>query len=114
MDYGAPIENRKATLENAGLESVDLWIGAAGLPVAELVIPVLKPRAYLPIHWDDTWGAFRAGVQQPYSDTALEEFLVRSGVELLKPDQYMDKWRLDRSGVRPLANVAIKQALGFS
>jgi hypothetical protein len=26
----------------------------------------------------------------------------------------MDKWRLDRDGVRPVANVEIKRALGLS
>jgi len=112
-DYGAPLANIEAALRAAGLECVDLWIGTAGLPVAELVIPLLKPRAYTPIHWDDTFGAFLAGVQQPYSDPGLEEFLSESGVQLLKPYQYMDKWRLDRSGVRPHPNVAVKQALGF-
>jgi len=25
----------------------------------------------------------------------------------------MDKWRLDREGIRPLPNAAVKQALGF-
>lgn len=43
----------------------------------------------------------------------LEEYLVRSGVRLLRPNQYMDKWRLDLKGVRPVPNDAVKQALGF-
>jgi hypothetical protein len=77
-------------------------------------VPVLKPRAYLPIHWDGLWGVFEAGAPQPYSDPPLEEFLRSSSVTLVKPVQYFDKWRLDRKGVRPLANDAIKKALGFS
>jgi len=111
--YGAPLENLKAALKAEGLESVDLWIGTGGLPIAQLVQPVLKPKAYLPVHWDGLWGAFEKGVPQPYSDPALEGFLRQSGVQLLKPTQYMDKWRLDRSGVRPLPNNAVKKALGF-
>ena len=51
---------------------------------------------------------------RPFSDPALEELLAKSGVKVVKPGQYMDKWRLDRQGVRPLANSAIKQALGLS
>ena len=113
-NYGAPIENLQAALKAAGLESVDLWIGTGGLSTAQLVLPVIKPKAYLPVHWDGLWGAFQAGVPQPYSDPALEEFLKKAGVNLLTPVQYLDKWRLDRNGVRPLPNDALKQALGFS
>jgi hypothetical protein len=113
-DYGAPIENLKAAMTDAGLPSVDLWIGTGGTSVAQLALPILKPKAYLPVHWDGLWGAFQAGVTTPYSDPALETLLSRSGVTLLKPLQYMDKWRLDREGVRPVANAAIKRALGFA
>jgi hypothetical protein len=112
--YGAPIENLRAALKAEGLESVDLWIGTGGLPLAQLVLPVLKPKAYIPIHWDGLWGAFEAGVPRPYSDPALEEFLAKAGVNLLKPSQYLDKWRLDRNGIRPVQNDALKRALGFA
>lgn len=60
------------------------------------------------------WGSFEAGLPAPFSDPALEEFLAKSHVQLFKAGQYMDKWRLDRRGVRPIANTAIKRALGFS
>ena len=113
-NYGAPIANLRAALKAEGLESVDLWIGTGGAPVARIVLPVLKPKAYLPVHWDGLWGAFEAGVPQPYSDPSLEMFLAPSGVQLLRPTQYLDKWRLDRNGVRPLQNDATKQVLGFS
>jgi len=65
-NYGAPIDNLKAAMEDAGLGSVDLWIA---------------------------------------SDKA--------GVQLVVPAQYMDKWRLDRSGIRPVPNAVVKKALGF-
>ena len=113
INYGAPIDNLKTALKAEGLESVDLWIGTGGQPIAQLVLPVLKPKAYLPVHWDGLWGAFHAGVPQAYSDPALEALLTRSGVTLITPGQYMDKWRLDRNGVRPLRNDRVKQALGF-
>jgi hypothetical protein len=32
---------------------------------------------------------------------------------LIKPEQYMDKWRLDNTGVRTITNAAVKRALGF-
>lgn len=112
-DYGAPLANLEAALKAEGLESVDLWIGTGGLPIAQLVLPVVKAKAYLPVHWDGLWGAFQSGVPRPYADPALEDFLAKSGTRLIKPNQYLDKWRLDRQGVRPVVNDVVKQALGF-
>jgi hypothetical protein len=113
-DYGAPLDNLKVALEAEHLDSVDLWIGTGGVPIAELVLPLLKPKAFLPVHWDGLWGAFSAGVARPYADPPLEALLVKSGVQLVRPAQYMDKWRLDRSGVRPIDNGAVKRTLGFA
>ena len=113
VDYGAPIENLKAALKAEGVSSVDLWIGTANAGVARLLLPILAPRAYLPVHWDGLYGAFEAGVPRPYADAGLESVLADAKVQLLRPVQYMDKWRLDRDGVRPIANDAVKKALGF-
>jgi L-ascorbate metabolism protein UlaG (beta-lactamase superfamily) len=113
-NYGAPLDNLRAALAAEKLDSVDLWIGSRGVAVAQLVIPVLKPKAYLPVHWDGLWGAFDAGVQQPHSDPPLEAFLAQADVRVVKPVQYMDKWRLDRNGIRSVPNTRVKAALGFS
>jgi hypothetical protein len=113
VDYGAPIENLKFAMDDAHITSVDLWIGSGGRPIAELVAPVLKPKAYLPVHWDGLYGAFEKGVPRPYSDQSLEAFLEASGIALARPIQYMDKWRLDTHGVRPVDNARVKKALGF-
>ncbi len=114
VDYGAPIENLKAAMKDAKLEWVDLWIGSGGVAVARLVVPVLRPKTFIPVHWDGLWGAFEAGVPKPYGDPALETFLKASGTAVMKPAQYMDKWRLDLSGVRPIPNPEVKKALGFN
>ena len=114
VDYGAPIDNLRRAMKNAGVTSVDLWIGSSSVAVAKLVVPVLRPKAYIPVHWDGLWGAFEAGVPKPYADAVLEEFLKASRVSVNKPAQYMDKWRLDRKGVRPIANTEVKKALGFN
>jgi hypothetical protein len=113
-NFGAPLENLKTALKEEALDSVDLWIGTGGAPVAALVLPVLKPKAYLPVHWDGLFGAFDAGVPRPYADARLEDVLAKAHVLSLQPVQYMDKWRLDRAGVRPIPNDDVKQALGFS
>jgi hypothetical protein len=113
VDYGAPIENLKAAVKAEGLSSVDLWIGTADAGVARLLLPILAPKAYLPVHWDGLYGAFEAGVPTPYADAGLETRLAEAKVPLLRPVQYMDKWRLSRDGVRPIPNDAVKKALGF-
>jgi hypothetical protein len=112
-NFGAPIDNLRTAMKDAGLTSVDLWIGTGGVPIATRVLPVIKPRAYLPVHWDSFWTPFQSGVETPFADPALTDLLASSGVELIVPAQYMDKWRLDRSGVHALPNAAIKKALGF-
>jgi hypothetical protein len=114
VDYGAPLDNLKREMRNAGVTSVDLWIGSSAVAVAKLVVPILKPKAFIPVHWDGLWGAFEAGVPKPYADAAMEQFLKASDVSVIKPAQYMDKWRLDRNGVRPLPNTEVKKALGFN
>ena len=113
VDYGAPIDNLKAALRAEDLSSVDVWIGTANAGVARLLLPILSPKAYLPVHWDGLYGAFEAGVPRPYADGGLDPVLAQAKVQLLRPVQYMDKWRLDRGGVRPMANEAVKKALGF-
>lgn len=112
-NYGAPLENLRAAMQAAGLASVDLWIATGGREVAELVLPVARPRHYLPVHWDGLFGAFKAGPPQPYSDPRLAELLERSGTILVVPSQYMDRWRLDATGLRELDNQATKQQLGL-
>jgi hypothetical protein len=112
-DYGAPLTNLRQALAAAGLKSVDLWIGTAGRDVAALVLPVLKPKAYLPVHWDGLWRPFKAGVEAPFADPDLAASLAAAGVKLVAPAQYMDKWRLDHDGVHPLDNSAVKKKLGF-
>ncbi|MEO7032594.1 MAG: hypothetical protein ABI548_02100 [Polyangiaceae bacterium] len=114
VDYGAPLANLKAALADAGLSSVDLWIGSGGAPVATLVLPVLHPKAYLPVHWDGLYSPFLNGLAGPFSDAALTTLLAKSSVKLVTPAAYMDKWRLDTSGIHAISNLAVKQALGFS
>ena len=113
VNYGAPIENVRTALRAAGLESVDLWIGSGSTEVMKLVQPVLRPKTFIPVHWDGLWNSFTAGVTTPYSDPSTETFMREAGVQVLAPLQYMDKWRLSRTGVEQVGNAAVKRALGF-
>ena len=112
-NFGAPLDNLRAAMQAARLESVDLWIATGGRDVAALVLPILKPKAYLPVHWDGLFGAFKAGPPQPYADAALGPLLEENGVRPIIPVQYMDRWRLDAKGVQVLENRKVKQKLGF-
>lgn len=112
LDYGAPLENLRAAMRDAKLDRVDLWLGAGGDPVAQLVLPIVRPKAYLPMHWDNFYAAFRSR-PQPYSDSDLATTLAKQGIDLFVPVQAMDKWRLDRNGVKPVTNSAVKDALNI-
>jgi len=112
-DFGAPLENLRRTLEQAGLDRVDLWVGTGGAEVASLVLPILRPRAYLPVHWDGLFDPFKAGPPAAFADARLASLLAANDVALITPAQYMDKWRLDASGVHGLENGAVKARLGF-
>ena len=59
--YRAPIENLKTAIRRRRTQSVDLWMGTGGAAIAQLVLPVLKPKAYLPIHWDGFMGFVPGG-----------------------------------------------------
>ena len=113
VSYGAPIDNLRSAMRDAGIESVDLWVGAGSEAVARLVLPVLRPKAYLPLHWDDFFAPFERGVSAPYADPATRRLLDSAGVRLVAPAQYVDRWRLDTRGVHAVDNGAAKRALGL-
>jgi L-ascorbate metabolism protein UlaG (beta-lactamase superfamily) len=118
-DFGTPRNNLMAAMAEAGLTGVDLWIGGVGnrLAVAQNVVPVLQPKAFIPHHWDD-FPPFFPGLPFPFSDTpdaaAVEAFVTGQGIQFLPQHQYMDKYVLDVNGIIPVPNSKVKQELGFS
>lgn len=115
VDYGAPDANMAAAMDDAGLGSVDVWIAGGGnVAVGSLVLPIINPKAVLPNHWDGLFNPFWPGMPFPYSNPTFEALLAQQGVTLVKPQQYMDLFHLDESGLRPRRNHDVKQKLGFS
>lgn len=114
VNYGAPLNNLKAAMADAGLTSVDVWIGTGGLSIAQLVVPVINPKVVIPSHWDGLFNNFWTGMPFPYKDTSLKDFLDARGIALMPQQQYFDKYRLDAQGVTMVQNSAIKRKLGFS
>ena len=107
VDYGAPIENLKTAMQRraAGRRSIS-GSARARCAVAKLVVPVLKPEG---IH-SGALGRFVGRVRSGRAEALRgcrrsRAFFSASGVTVVKPAQYMDKWRLDRNGVRPIANT---------
>jgi L-ascorbate metabolism protein UlaG (beta-lactamase superfamily) len=114
VNYGAPLNNLKAAMADAKLQSVDVWIGTGGIAIAQLIVPVIHPKVYIPSHWDGLFNNFWTGMPFPYKDDTLKAFLDAQGIALMPQHQYFDKYRLDASGVTMVPNHAIKRKLGFS
>jgi hypothetical protein len=114
VSFGSPLENLAAAMRDAGLTSVDAWIGTGGLAIAQLVVPVIQPKVYIPNHWDGLFNPFWPGLPFPFKDANLSAFLDAQGIQFMPQHQYFDKYRLDEHGVTPVSNHELKQRLGFS
>jgi hypothetical protein len=114
VNYGAPLQNLKTALADAGLSSIDLLIApsASGGELAKLVVPIAHPKAYIPVHWDNFYAPFLAR-PPTFSDAAFTQYLSKQHVQQFAPVQVMDKWRLSRGGVQAVPNALVKQALPF-
>ena len=114
VSYGSPLGNLSAAMKDAGLTQVDAWIGTGGEPVAKMVVPVLRPKVYVPNHWDGLFNPFWTGIPYPFKDDALRAYLDAQKIPLLAQTQYFDKYVLTPSGVSRDDNHAVKSALGFA
>ena len=113
VNYGSPIGNLAAAMKDAGIEQVDAWIGTGGKPVAEIVVPVIHPKAYLPSHWDGLFNAFWPGIPYPFKDDALRGYLDSQKVSFVPETQYFDKFVVAKAGVTTEMNHDVKSKLGF-
>ena len=114
VSFGSPLGNLAAAMKDAGLTQVDAWIATGGEPVAKLVVPLIKPKAYIPNHWDGLFNPFWPGMPYPFKDDALRTYLEAQKVPLIAQTQYFDKLVLSKAGVARDANHAVKAQLGFA
>ena len=114
VNYGSPLGNLAAAMKDAGITQVDAWIGTGGKPVAELIVPVIHPKTYVPSHWDGLFNSFWAGMPYPFKDDALKGYLAAQKVAMVQPAQYFDKYVLTSKGVTAETNHAVKEKLGFA
>lgn len=114
VNYGSPLNNLRAAMRDAGLTQVDAWIGTGGKPVAEMVVPIVRPKHYIPNHWDGLFNAFWPGLPYPFKDDNLQAYLREQNIAFHPQKQYFDKFILTKAGVQADANAAVKQKLGFA
>lgn len=114
VSYGSPLGNLAAAMKDAGLAQVDAWIGTGGKPVAEMIVPVIHPKTYIPSHWDGLFNPFWAGMPYPFKDEALQAFLEAQKIAFVRQSQYFDKFVLTKSGVTVDTNHEVKARLGFA
>jgi hypothetical protein len=114
VSYGSPLANLAAAMKDAGLTRVDAWIGTGGRPVAELIVPVIHPKVYIPSHWDGLFNPLWAGLPYPYKDEALKAYLETQNIPLMPQTQYFDTYVLTRNGITRSTNHDVKRKLGFA
>jgi len=114
VSYGSPMGNLRAAMADAGLTQVDLWIGTGGKPVAEKIVPIARPKVYIPNHWDGLFNPFWPGMPYPFKDDALKAYLDEQRIPMLPQKQYFDTYVLSRAGVKMEVNHEVKAKLGFA
>src|SRR5689334_9451418 len=114
VSYGSPLGNLAAAMKDAGLTQVDAWIATGGLPVAQMVVPVIKPKAYIPNHWDGLFNPFWPGMPYPFKDADLARYLEAQNIPLFAQGQYFDKLVLTKGGIARDVNHDVKAKLGFA
>ena len=113
-NYGSPIGNLRAAMADAGLKQVDVWIATGGKPIAEMVVPVIHPKVYIPNHWDGLFNSFWKGMPYPFKDDDLAAYLDQQKIPMLPQKQYFDTYVLTRNGVTMQPNHEMKAKLGFA
>ncbi len=114
VSYGSPLGNLAAAMKDAGLTQVDAWIGTGGKPVAEMIVPVIHPKVYIPSHWDGLFNPFWKGMPYPFKDEALQSYLDAQKIPMYPQKQYFDTYVLSRSGIAMKDNAEVKRRLGFA
>ena len=114
VSHGSPLANLAAAMKDAGLTQVDAWIATGGAPVAQMVVPVIKPKAYVPNHWDGLFNPFWPGMPYPFKDDALRTYLDAQKIPLVAQTQYFDKLVLTGNGSARDVNHDVKSRLGFA
>jgi L-ascorbate metabolism protein UlaG (beta-lactamase superfamily) len=98
LEWAPPAEPTRdalaAALRAEGLDGVDLWIGFGGPDHVRQVVETLRPRTFLPHHWDDFWSPMDDGPGATFDAGTLTPILDPAGIRLVIPAAYYDRFRL--------------------
>jgi len=90
-----------AALREEGLERVELWIGFGGTEHVRQVAETLRPRAFIPHHWDDFWSHMDLGPGATFDPQPLAPILDPLDTRILIPSAYYDQFLLAGASVGP-------------
>lgn len=77
-------------MRGAGLEAVDLWIGSGASAIAPLVLPVLSPKYFIPVHWDGLYSPFLKGVPRRTPESTAGRTTARGRRDVV--DTFCNTW----------------------
>jgi len=94
-----------AALEAEGLDGIDVWMGFPSTQHVLQVSELLRPRAFIPHHWDDFWLPLDEA-EPEYRDAELSEKLDSLGIRFVVPASYFETFSVDTAGVVSAGVVA--------
>ncbi len=116
LEWAASEQSTRDALDEAlraeGLRGVDLWIGFPGAAHVRQVAPLLRPRSFIPQHWDDFWEPTLNGLRPAFSPAAAVDALAELGTTAVIPTNYFERFRVDAGGVTPEGDGGIRARLG--
>jgi len=97
-----------------GIERPSAWFAPGfGAPTAAPYLDVLRPRSFVPLHWDGLSTPIEAGVEGSFASPELDAALAARDATLVVPEQYLDGFKLTKRGAKRLENRRAKKALGI-
>lgn len=92
----------------------DVWLGApfGGASVLGPYLDVIRPRTFVPQHWDGIAPILANGLAGPFAAGDLQDALDARSVTLVPQRQYFEKLKLARGRVVRVRNRRVQKAFG--
>lgn len=120
VNRGAPLNNLRAAVRDAGIDGFEVWQGGPESRVinqARTVVPTFDVKYFMPHHFGARGGFdLLKGLHYPYVEDEmpkLKDFLSKAGVPQIYATNYFDAFVYDGNGVRQVPNADVKLAMGL-
>lgn len=100
-------------LADAGLEAVDLWIGATDSAHVRQVASLLHPRFYAPHHWDDFWLPLEESPGRVFPRETVEAVTDDAGIEVIVVERLFDRIVFSGERVRREDGDNVRETMGM-